>query len=81
MKNGYNFFWTSNALQELNQTIEYLEENFSEKELKNLAQKTESVLQLISANPDLFPKSKSTNLYRIPILRLTRCIIKSKPIL
>lgn len=70
MKNGYKIFWTTNALQELNQTIEYLEENFSEKELKRLAQKIETTLQLISLNPDLFPKSKTNNIHRVPILKL-----------
>lgn len=70
MKSGYKIVWTSNALQELNQTIEYLEENFSEKELKNLAQKTEAVIQLIFINPDLFPKSKTTTIHRVPILKL-----------
>lgn len=68
MKSGYEIFWTSNALQELNETIEYLEENFSEKELKKLAHKIESTLQLISINPDLFPKAN--NIHRVPILKL-----------
>lgn len=35
MKNGYRIFWTDFALEELEKTIEYLKENFSEKELKN----------------------------------------------
>lgn len=39
MKSGYNILWTPNALNELEKTIEYLEENFSEKEIKKLAQR------------------------------------------
>jgi plasmid stabilization system protein ParE len=39
MKCGYNILWTPKALNELEKTIEYLEENFSEKEIKKLAQR------------------------------------------
>lgn len=44
MKNGYNIFWTQNALNELQRTIAYLEEHFSDKEIKRLVQKTESII-------------------------------------
>ena len=37
MKNGYKILWTDNALNELEKTIEYLETNWTEKELRNLA--------------------------------------------
>ena len=36
MKSGFNIEWTQNARKELEKTIEYLEENFSEKEIKKL---------------------------------------------
>ena len=39
MKNGYKILWTDFALKELESTIEYLEENWTEKELMNLATK------------------------------------------
>jgi hypothetical protein len=39
MKSGYKIFWTDYAIDELEKTIEYLQLNFSEKELKRLAQK------------------------------------------
>ena len=37
MKNGYKILWTDNALKELAETITYLENNWTEKELKKLA--------------------------------------------
>lgn len=37
MKSGYKIFWTDFALKELQATIEYLEENWTEKELRKLA--------------------------------------------
>jgi hypothetical protein len=39
MKSGYKILWTANALKELDDTINYLENNFSIKELIQLANK------------------------------------------
>ncbi|MVN20665.1 type II toxin-antitoxin system RelE/ParE family toxin [Mucilaginibacter arboris] len=58
MKNGYKIFWTDYALNELEQTITYLEENWTEKELRNLASKIEETLELLSQNPNLFQRSE-----------------------
>ena len=58
MKNGYKILWTDFALKELETTIEYLEENWTEKELRNLAIKLEETLSLISQNPNLFQSSE-----------------------
>ena len=51
MKSGYNISWTPNALSELEETIEYLQKNFSEKEVTKLAHKIESFSEIISQNP------------------------------
>lgn len=59
MKSGYEILWTDNALNELAKTIIYLEENWTEKELKTLALKLEHTLNLISRNPFLFQISDS----------------------
>jgi plasmid stabilization system protein ParE len=69
MKSGYKILWTDHALDELEKTIEYLEIKFSEKELKRLAQKIESITELISQNPKLFPKSDKKEVYRVTILK------------
>lgn len=42
MKSGYKIQWTDHALGELEQTIEYLETNFSEKELKDSLKKSKA---------------------------------------
>jgi plasmid stabilization system protein ParE len=57
MKNGYKILWTDFALKELENTIEYLEENWTKKELQNLALNIEETLKLISQNPELFQVS------------------------
>ena len=58
MKSGYKIFWTDFALKELQATIEYLEENWTEKELRKLALTLEKTLSLIAQNPYLFQKSE-----------------------
>ena len=58
MKSGYNIYWTDFALKELANTIAYLEENWTVKELQNLASEIEAKLLLISQNPFLFQSSE-----------------------
>lgn len=58
MKSGYKILWTDSALKELERTIDYLIQNWTEKELRNLALKIEETLELISSNPELFPRSE-----------------------
>ncbi|HMP29502.1 MAG TPA: type II toxin-antitoxin system RelE/ParE family toxin [Saprospiraceae bacterium] len=58
MENGLKIFWTDNALKELQNTIEYLQEHWSEKELRSLAHNLEKTLELISNNPNIFQSSE-----------------------
>ena len=57
MTNGYKILWTDFALSELKNTIEYLEENWTNRELKNLALEIEKTINLLSHNPYLFQAS------------------------
>ena len=59
----------SKRFDELEQTIEYLETNFSEKEIKRLADKIESTIVLISKNPNLFPISEKKNIHKAVLLK------------
>lgn len=67
MGSGYKIFWTENALSELQETIDYLDENFSTKELKTLSTELDHTLSLISKSPKLFPKSGPKEIRRVPI--------------
>lgn len=69
MKSGFEIRWTPHALKELADTLAYLENNFTEKELKRLARKIEETTHLISQNPELFPKSTVKNVRRVAILK------------
>lgn len=69
MKNGYKILWTDNALNELYKTITYLEENFSDKEIRKLSSKIENIIELKSINPYIFPRSDIMGVYKVNILR------------
>ena len=57
MKSGYKIFWTDHAIPELKETIKYLENNWTEKELRKFSSKLDHTLELISKTPELFPDS------------------------
>lgn len=69
MKSGYKVFWTKHALSELKDTYEYLEKEFTEKELKKLSVEIDFVIKLISRNPELFPLSDFKGVRRVVIKR------------
>lgn len=50
--------WTVHALDELEQTFSYLEQNFTERECRRLAQRLELILKLVSKKSASFPEIK-----------------------
>jgi len=55
MKNGFNIEWAFEAEENLNAIFDYLETNWTEREIKNFAQELEHNLQIISEFPTIFP--------------------------
>lgn len=78
MKSGYSVSWTPNALNELKKTIQYLEKNFAEREIKKLARKIDSFTEIISQNPQIFPKSDSKNIHKAVILKFNTMYYRVK---
>ncbi len=79
MKTGYKVVWTEHALGELRQTVSYLELNFSEHEVQQLANKVESVLGLIATQPSMFPESsRRKGVRRAVILRFNSLYYRVK---
>ena len=78
MRSGYKILWTDNALEELDNTIKYLEGNFTRKELERLSQKIENIVSLISQNPRLFSKSEKKDIYRVTILKFNTMYYRIK---
>ncbi|NML59132.1 type II toxin-antitoxin system RelE/ParE family toxin [Chryseobacterium cheonjiense] len=69
MESGYKVFWTPHALEELEKTIEYLHNNFTDKEIRRLAHKIESSIEIISQNPFIFSVSESKGIHKAIILQ------------
>lgn len=57
MESGYRILWTNHAISELKETTEYLESNWTEKELRMFAAKLDHTIELISKMPEIFPES------------------------
>lgn len=69
MKSGYRIFWTEHAASELDQTIQYLQTEFSAKEISKLLIKLEETLELISINPKIFPISDKKGIRKTILLK------------
>ncbi|MBZ9779460.1 type II toxin-antitoxin system RelE/ParE family toxin [Psychroflexus sp. CAK8W] len=67
MKSGYKVFWTKHALSELKETYEYLEKEFTDKEIRKLSVEIDYTINLISRNPELFPLSDFRGIRRVVI--------------
>ena len=69
MKSGYRIFWTEHAASELEKTIQYLQTEFSDKEISKLLIKLEETLELISINPKIFPISDKRGIHKVILLK------------
>ena len=59
MKSGYKIVWSHQSEEDLEKTIEYLEDYFTEKELKNLAQESERTLNNFRNSSNFFEIRKN----------------------
>ena len=55
-----------------------MRKKFSEKEIKKLVHKIESVTELISQNPNVFPKSENNKIYKAVILKFNTMYYRTK---
>lgn len=69
MEDGREIVWTDLALEELENTVQYLEEKFSQKEINRLGDEIERILLIISKNPDIFPLSDRLNARKAVLLK------------
>ena len=78
MKSGYSIFWTPHALSELSATYEYLENNFSDRELTKLSREIEHIQDLIAQNPALFPVSETINARKVVVSKFNSMYYREK---
>ena len=78
MKSGYKVEWTDHALSELKRTYQYLEENWTSKELTKLSVDIERTISLISKNPRLFPVSEIANIRKVVVKKFNTMYYRVK---
>jgi plasmid stabilization system protein ParE len=71
--------WSPRATKTFNAIIEYLEANFTDKEISAFLRKTNRVLAVISDKPDIFkPDEAVRNAHNVVITRQTSLIYRIK---
>jgi plasmid stabilization system protein ParE len=79
MKSGYKLLWSYRALADLQNIISHLTENWTSKEIQNFARRLDKRIDLITANPGLFPKTtKRKNVRRSVLTKQTVIYYETK---
>ena len=68
MGNTYKLIWSEEALNNLKDIIGYLENKWTQREIKKFARLLEKHLDLIKDNPKLFPESELSNGFRRAVI-------------
>ena len=69
MEKGFEILWTDLALEELSETVGYLEREFSQKEIDILGDEIERISSITSQNPNIFPNSDRLKTRKAVILK------------
>lgn len=64
MENIYRIIWSDEALNNLKAIIEYIENTWTEKEIKKFAQLLDNRLSLLASNPYSFPMTNHPKMLR-----------------
>ena len=73
-------FWTKRASKGYDRTVKYLEENFTDREVKNFVKSSNDFFELLKLYPDLLAtSSKMKNVHRGPINNYTILTYRVKP--
>jgi len=68
MDSDYKVFWTEEAINNLEAILNYLKENWTQREIDNFKKKLGKQIDLIEKNPRLFPLSKYNGRLRKAVL-------------
>jgi plasmid stabilization system protein ParE len=77
---AFQIVWTKRAAAGYDRIVNYLVENWSEKEIKKFIAETDGFFEVLKAHPEILQKTaKHKNIYRGPINRLTIITYRIKP--
>ncbi len=72
--------WTKRAIRGYDKIVRYLEQHWTEKEVRNFIQSSEDFFTLLCQYPELLQKTKvHKNIYRGPMDKLTMITYRVKP--
>lgn len=71
MKNIFSVIWSKRAKADLKSIIDYLEDNWTEKELVKFSRMLEKQISIIQNQPNAFPATKDKNVRRSVLSRQT----------
>lgn len=66
---AYEVIWSPQAEKTFEKVINYLEVNWTNKQIENLIIRTNRLVKLISRNPFLFKRSEKQNLHEVLITK------------
>jgi plasmid stabilization system protein ParE len=72
------FIWTARAKIEYFKILNYLDKNWSRKEVQNFILLTENLIERISENPGMFKKSNKKDVYKGLIMKHISLFYKYK---
>ena len=76
---GYGIVWSPVAKTSYFTILEYLEKNWTIKEVHSFVQRTEEVLDVIKNKPSLFQYSKSSDTHRCVLVKQVSLFYRVKP--
>jgi plasmid stabilization system protein ParE len=68
MRSGYKMMWSDRAITDLKNIIDYLTKNWTRREIQNFSRRLDKRLDLISVNPNLFPRTTKRKNVRKSVL-------------
>jgi plasmid stabilization system protein ParE len=76
---GYNIIWSPKAKDTYYQILEYLELNWSGKEVDDFINRTEEVLAFIAANPSQYTQSVKADIHKSVLVKQVSLFYRVKP--
>lgn len=76
---SYPIIWSPLARSSYFQTLEYLEEHWPLKTLKDFINRVEELIDLISSNPLIFPYSKENDVHKCVVVKQVTLFYRVKP--
>ncbi len=75
---AHKIIWLPKAEKRFEQIIQYLEQNWSEKEVKEFIKRTNAIIHIISINPNAFRYSKSKKIYEAVVTKHNLLLYRKK---